>query len=405
MRVPPKVVRSTTMPGGSAAISPMRGGARRRAGAPAARPARRRPRRARRRRRPCPRWRRTAGRCRAGRRRRDRGVDRQAGLVEHHGQVGVAGQLVADGAHAATGRVAQPPGRRGRRAAAPPPGRRAARCRSGCRPRGRGRPGEHHRHAVVGDGARHQHDVARLHLVGSEVAPGRDDADAGGGDVEPVGGAPLDHLGVAGDDVRLRPRPPPRPCRRATAAQLVDRRSPPRCTNAADSHARRAPCTARSLTVPCTARWPIEPPGKARGLHDERVGAEREPLARRRGSAWRRRAAARRRRRRRSRKTASTSAADALPPAPWASVTTSSVRRGRRRRNASMRSRTAASRPSGARRAGSQPSGTPPVERSAAPPPQGEAQRGLGLLDPVDAVGPHDQAVVDVRRRPISPPS
>ena len=38
--------------------------------------------------------------------------------------------------------------------------------------------------------------------------------------------------------------------------------------------------------------------------------------------------------------TASIRAADALPPAPWASVMTSSSKRGRRRRKASMRSRT-----------------------------------------------------------------
>ena len=45
------------------------------------------------------------------------------------------------------------------------------------------------------------------------------------------------------------------------------------------------------------------------------------------------------------RNTASSRAAEALPPAPWAKVTTSSSNRGRRRRNASMRSKTTASRP------------------------------------------------------------
>ena len=42
-----------------------------------------------------------------------------------------------------------------------------------------------------------------------------------------------------------------------------------------------------------------------------------------------------------ARKTASIKAAEALPPAPWARVTTSSNSRGRRRRKASMRSKTA----------------------------------------------------------------
>ena len=72
IRVPPNVVRRTTMPSGSAAISPITvavcppgcGAQGRR------RPVR--PHRARRRRRACLRWRRTAGRCRAGRRRRRR---------------------------------------------------------------------------------------------------------------------------------------------------------------------------------------------------------------------------------------------------------------------------------------------------------------------------------------------
>ena len=44
------------------------------------------------------------------------------------------------------------------------------------------------------------------------------------------------------------------------------------------------------------------------------------------------------------RKTDSNRAAEALPPAPWARVTTVSASRGFRRRNASMRSKTTASR-------------------------------------------------------------
>ncbi len=141
---------------------------------------------------------------------------------------------------------------------------------------------------------------------------------------------------------------------------------------------------------------------------------------------------------------ASSRAADALPPAPWARVTTSSSSRGRRRRKASIRSNTASSpRPVPARRA-CHPSVARPAPRPAAPPdlarpprplagrpsapgpsPLGprrcpsplrpapsltgtadpapgvltrstaEDQRVLGLLDAVDALGADHQAVVD----------
>src|ERR1700693_4375350 len=57
--------------------------------------------------------------------------------------------------------------------------------------------------------------------------------------------------------------------------------NPSSMTNAADSHCGRAPDTARSLTVPCTATWPIEPPGKARRQTTKQPGGEREPFARR----------------------------------------------------------------------------------------------------------------------------
>ena len=60
--------------------------------------------------------------------------------------------------------------------------------------------GQHHRHAVIGHGARQQHDVARPDLLGAERAIRRDDADAGRRDVQPVGRALAHHLRVAGDD-------------------------------------------------------------------------------------------------------------------------------------------------------------------------------------------------------------
>ena len=50
--------------------------------------------------------------------------------------------------------------------------------------------------------------------------------------------------------------------------------------SAHDSAIGRAPHIARSFTVPCTASLPMSPPGKNRGLHDERVGRERDPGAR-----------------------------------------------------------------------------------------------------------------------------
>ena len=38
--------------------------------------------------------------------------------------------------------------------------------------------------------------------------------------------------------------------------------NPSSSTKAADSATGRAPIMARSFTVPCTARWPADPPGK-----------------------------------------------------------------------------------------------------------------------------------------------
>ena len=79
------------------------------------------------------------------------------------------------------------------------------------------------------------------------------------------------------------------------------------------------------------------------------MNASRSPVGRAHDVAASASGTGRRRRRSAARNTASTRAADALPPAPWARVTTSSVKRGRRRRKASMRSRTAASRSLGRR--------------------------------------------------------
>ena len=51
----------------------------------------------------------------------------------------------------------------------------------------------------------------------------------------------------------------------ATIARSSAIGKPSSSTNAAESQRGTAPAMARSFTVPCTARWPIEPPGKRRG--------------------------------------------------------------------------------------------------------------------------------------------
>ena len=191
MRVPPNVVRSTTMPSGSAAISPMR------AASPPSGCARIAPQRgvglvgrddrddlalvghvA-------------ADRCRAGRTRRSPpGATGSVGLVEDDGQAGVARQLVADGADAAPRGIAQPPRRAAPRSAGRRPARPAGRCRSGCRPRARGRRG---RASPPSRGRRWCPRRARRHRVrtraASSIRPGGDDADARGGDEQAVGRA------------------------------------------------------------------------------------------------------------------------------------------------------------------------------------------------------------------------
>ncbi len=115
-------------------------------------------------------------------------------------------------------------------------------------------------------------------------------------------------------------------------------------TNATESQRGTAPVTARSFTVPCTARWPIDPPGKRSGettnesvlnasrSPDGRVSTAPSPSCSSCGFL------------NASKKTASTNAADDLPPAPCASVTTSSISLGRRLRMAVIRSMTCSSR-------------------------------------------------------------
>ena len=110
-----------------------------------------------------------------------------------------------------------------------------------------------------------------------------------------------------------------------------------------------APAIARSLTVPLTASSPIEPPGKRIGLTTN-VSVVRAmptpPTSTAPASASSRRA---------SDAKAGTSRPSimvcvALPPAPWAIVTCSSLNRGRFARAVSMISRMRCSRSGGALR-------------------------------------------------------
>ena len=230
-------------------------------------------------------------------------------------------------------------------------------------------------------------------LAGVERPPGRDLTHPRGRDEQPVGRAAAHHLGVTGDDVHPRARARRRPCRRRW---LGARRSgiPPRSRTQPRAISEPAPCTARSFTVPCTARWPMDPPGKRSGCTTNAsvLNASREPSARVRvaasgsdpGSPSTNAA----------RNTESTSAADALPPAPCARVTTSSRSRGRRRRNSVIRSSTAASRSDGSG-AGSD-TGRILHQSGLHVRPQLPAHRRLDLLDAVDAVGPDHEADVEI---------
>ena len=123
-----------------------------------------------------------------------------------------------------------------------------------------------------------QHAVAWSHYVGREAHAVGDDADAGGGDVEPVRLAALDDL--------VSPVATGTPA--AAAARAIDaamrRRSatanPSSTTKPAESATGCAPATARSLTVPLTASSPMSPPGKKIGLttYESVVKASRRPV-------------------------------------------------------------------------------------------------------------------------------
>ncbi len=100
--------------------------------------------------------------------------------------------------------------------------------------------GEHHRHAVIGDGSRHEHDVTGSHPLGTELASDRDDTDAGGRDEEAVGGSATDHLRVPRDDRDSRRGRGFGHVRRDDARSSLTGK-PSSMTNAAESHRGTAP--------------------------------------------------------------------------------------------------------------------------------------------------------------------
>src|SRR6185436_5486350 len=104
--------------------------------------------------------------------------------------------------------------------------------------------GQHDRHAVFSDRAGQQHLVARPHTVARQLPA--------------VAAASL---------------------MSATISRSSAIGNPSSMTNEAESHCGRAPDTARSLIVPCTATWPIDPPGKRRGetTYESVENASRSP--------------------------------------------------------------------------------------------------------------------------------
>ena len=94
----------------------------------------------------------------------------QGGLVQHDGEAGVVGELVAHGPDAATGRVAQPARRRcgGEQRFDELGHRRSVGLDVGLEREVASR--QHHRHPVIGDGAGDEDPVASLDEVGAEAA-------------------------------------------------------------------------------------------------------------------------------------------------------------------------------------------------------------------------------------------
>ena len=285
-----------------------------------------------------------------------------------------AGQLVEHRGHAAAGGVAQAVQRRAgglqQRVHRRPQ-------RAACRTRSSASSSNSPRASMIAvpcsrDRARQQHPVARRQRGGGKPGARVAAAHAGGADVHRVGVAALDHLGVAGHDLDVR-----RPSAAAAIASTSARRSsalrPSSSTSDSDSASGRAPDTARSLTVPLTASSPIEPPGKRIGLTTKesvvRASSAPSTSARRRRpaptAAGLAKAGANR---------PSISAWVALPPAPWAIVMRSSRNLARLPRAVSMMPRIFCSRSEGCLRrhpgGASDSDSSPPASRDRSAPPR-----------------------------------
>ena len=118
--------------------------------------------------------------------------------------------------------------------------------------------------AVIADRAGEQDLVAQAHRARIDVHAVNRAADAGGGDVHPVGLAVLDDLGVAAGDAHPRAARGFAMARTSASSTGVGR--PASRTKVTTRASALAPETARSFTVPLTASSPIEPPGKRSGF-------------------------------------------------------------------------------------------------------------------------------------------
>ena len=212
--------------------------------------------------------------------RRHRRPHGQGRLLQDHGQVAVTGQLVADRAHPAPGRIAQPPRGWSRleQVLHQPVERSGVRLDVGFE--GEVASGQHDRGAVVAEGARGEHHVA----VATRAAESRRPAG-----IRPTPAVEMYMPSAAPRSTTLvspvtieTPAAAAASAMSATIPRSESMEKPSSRTKAADRASGRAPSMARSLTVPCTARWPTEPPGK-RTADDVGVRAERQSLPRGQG--------------------------------------------------------------------------------------------------------------------------
>ena len=200
-------------------------------------------------------------------------------LVEDDADTGGLRQLVAHGAESAPGGVAHPP---------------RARCRGQQRLDhlgdrcgvgddvvgldGEVAAGEHHGHPVVTQGPGEHQPVSGPDQVGAQLTAGRDHADPGRGDVQPVGRSLRDHLRVTGDDLHAG--------RVGRCLHVGDDRPEPVDHEPLLDHERRReplrPRPADREVVDGAVHREVAdgPARELDGLHHERVGGEGQALLR-----------------------------------------------------------------------------------------------------------------------------